>query len=500
MEIMENMKNKTVPDLRVRLQICLPLLAAAAVTSSGCATHLIVNRITDPTQHLAAGAPYVLNFTQYEITVTRRLKSCEGNFVVATQYEIGQKEVADPMRRYVIDMSSLQSPFKTTKLTLTYHDSGALKSLNASADDKTGEVISSVVTTVGKLLISDVKVTTSMARKLECTDEAKKYLAKAKTAKVEVEKLSVKLEHETAHLERLTAMAAAMGTAWGRTERQQMSKQIDSVFSIRITLAEANKQLQEALKKITTATQVTWPPHGEVFTSPEPVVPKISNEVLREWVVSESNSEVRDVQNKSAVWLRIEPSGPGGRKEPCSNFGKTCGDEKSKGLKYRVPVVGELLVCSQPTCEANKGEVLERKSGQISQLGQVYALPLKSRPFSNRTIGATFLESGRPTMLEVTSSATAEKIATTFGNVADQYVAARKGRKSAELDEVKAETELLKAKKELADTRKAMEPSADAEQQETADAFKADTAVLEAELAYLKAKAALDAARKAASP
>jgi hypothetical protein len=65
---------------------------------------------------------------------------------------------------------------------------------------------------------------------------------------------------------------------------------------------------------------------------------------------------------------------------------------------------------------------------------------------------------------------------------------------------VKAETDLLKAEAELATARKALEPpKADPseEQKKKTAAFAADTALLDAELANIKARAALEEAQGA---
>lgn len=71
---------------------------------------------------------------------------------IAVAAEVTSKNVRDPKHHYVIDFASLQSAFKKSDLTIEYYDSGALKSINTSAEDRTGEVISSVVTSLGKIV------------------------------------------------------------------------------------------------------------------------------------------------------------------------------------------------------------------------------------------------------------------------------------------------------------------------------------------------------------
>lgn len=147
--------------------------------------------------------------------------------------------------------------------------------------------------------------------------------------------------------------------------------------------------------------------------------------------------------------------------------------------------------------DGKESEIAE-VSGLISQLGPVYAIPLKSAPFSTRRITAEFSQAGVPMEVGVHSDAIAENVAAT---VSDQLTAASAVRDAViftELERVKAQTELLTAQRELRDAQAALNPPANREASEATASIQADTALLNARLAQLNAARALAEARRIA--
>jgi len=158
-------------------------------------------------------------------------------------------------------------------------------------------------------------------------------------------------------------------------------------------------------------------------------------------------------------------------------------------------VPGELLLCATKSCEGTPA--IATVAGQVSQLGPVFALPLKNYPFMKQSIEATFNEAGQPTKLGYRDeAAAAEGAAGVFGTLVDEVAKVREARKpKTELEKLREETELLKARQELAAAKKALDPPKFDAQADAVAAFTADTSVLQAELAKLQAEAALAAAQ-----
>lgn len=484
---------------------------ATCVVLAGCSTELRTVRVKAADAIPLAGAPYNLTFTQYEVTVARRLAGCVNDttkaneMIVALDISVTRKEVRDPKREYIIDFSALRSFFKTSNITVEYHDNGALKSVNAAADDKTATVLSSVFTSVGKLAgVSAPAATTTVAMTaiettVGCTSTIAGILQGVAAQEATVKAKTVDMAIVTADLERLTAMGAAMGRAWGKNERAELGKQINLLYETRRELAKANDALKESLSKLAITTTVVWPPGGETRASPTALIPALTREQMKPWG-SPSDANYADLQAGTAVWTKLRTTSPIGRTVGCAN--DICADDEVSGLKYRMPAPGQLLVCTSTDCTLPTDKsVAFVDSGLMSQLGPVLALPLKNYPFMKQSIEATFNDAGQPTKLGYKDeSAGAEGAAGVFGSLVDEVIKAKEARKpKTEVERLKEETELLKARAELAAAKKALEPPKFSAQADAVATYTADTSVLQAELAKLQAAAALAAAQAQAN-
>jgi hypothetical protein len=487
-----------------RVNYKVAAVAVAVALFAGCATELRTVRVTKPEEVPPAGAPYNLTFTQFDITVTRRLDGCVNKetgakeMTVAVDAAISRKEVRDPSREYVIDFAALRSFFKTSNVTVEYHPNGALKSVNAGAEDKTGPFLTSVLSSFGKIAaLKSVDPSPSMAAEKDvCTQAALNALRDIPKHEGDVAEKTKTMALVTADLERVTAMGAALGRAWGDKERRELAAQIALLYKARRELADANDKLTKSVQSITITTKETWPPNGETHDSKSPLVAALTKESIKSWGVP-SDANMKAIASGTAVWPLLRAATPISRM-PCA--GTKCADDDVAGLKYRMPVPGELLICTKPGKKDNSCEpdsLVARDAGPMSQLGPVFALPMKNYPFMKQSIEATFNEAGQPTKLGYKDeAAAAEGVAGVFGTLVDEVAKVREARKpKTELEKLKEETELLKAKQELAAAKKALEPPKFASQADAVAAFTADTTVLQAELAKLQAEAALAAAQ-----
>lgn len=477
----------------ITLVACLVLAAAGA----GCTTHLDAVRMNKDAVPPVAGAPYFLNFTQFTVNVARRLR-CEDAatqqpFAVAVSIEVTPAEARDPTRAYVIDLASLQSALKVSNVEVEYYDDGTLKSVNASAEDRSGEVLKSTVSTLGKLAVAGVTFGAAKDQAASaCTDAARKAQDAVVRLTREIAAKTAQLKDRTEQLERVTALSAVVGKDWPAAERRRFSAEIDAVYQDRIALRTLQEALKAETRNITVTSTATWPPDGETFVSSAATIPDLAASTLKSW--GASDSDVSALQAASRVFLRLEPAGAFGRTAPC---GTACADDAVKGLKYRVPVPGRLVACTTPDCAA--GERIDAVDGLVSQLGPVFVLSLDSAPFSNRKVTAAFAQTGLPTKLGVQSiTASAETAATSIGAAVDTALAARAKLVPTPLERLQSETALLKARKDLADAQKALAPPTSDPQADATRAFAADTALAQAELANLQARAALDAAKRQA--
>ncbi len=403
-------------------------VSVLALALSGCSTELKVARYFDPEKLPTAGAPYSLSFTQYEITVTRRLTACSSkgdptdpdpamqqpkpiDLKIGMNVDIKKVEASDPMRNYVIDLESLNSFFKTTSATVTYYDSGAIKSLNASAEDKTGEFVTSVAGTFSKLVGAGVigpSLLDTEQKAKGCSENTKKSLALIDALGAEIETRTEKIELLTTELSKLNAVLLPAKELSSQATRKKLGELQVQLMDEMTKLAIATKKSEPLLQTLSETKKFKWPDHGEIFAnkSGEPAIPNLNRKLYDSWLnddpkktYAETDEDAR-IYNKlaadSAIYLKLKVVDKLGRTKACET---KCVDDDHGGFKYRIPAQGQLQVCADALCDTLHKE---SEVSKISQLGHVYVLPLKSTLFSTKTVSASFAENGTPTSIGIT--------------------------------------------------------------------------------------------------
>lgn len=131
----------------------LAILTTTSLLLTACTTSLSIRPDFERsgTRQALRGVPYTLPMLQYQVKVTYKLIGCravDGSSLTAPVFKITAE--ADPSyvagESYVLDPTALTSIFKTSDVTIeTYEGTGALKAINASAEDKTADVIKGTV-------------------------------------------------------------------------------------------------------------------------------------------------------------------------------------------------------------------------------------------------------------------------------------------------------------------------------------------------------------------
>lgn len=498
------------------------VVLAALGLLSGCATELRSVHVGHAGDVPLAGAPYNLTFTQYELRMVRRLTTCPGSgkseaedqqLKVVTKVDVKPTEVRDPAREYVIDFLALRSFLKTTEVKVEYHENGALKSVNASADDKTAATLGAVVGAVGKVALATVSPAAAAAAKGNlglmvkppsevpdaCTFEVQRALRDLPALQAALKRKTRELERATVTLNQLVAWAAGLGDAVTNDLRRRFDQQFPRVVRLQDELQALKDQVEAVLEKLTTEAQSqTWPPDGDARQSSGTLFKDLTAKELAAWAHQASPRTLAELQARTRVHAGLKGATPMSTADPDKPRPT---DATVAGLKYRMAVPGALRLCSQ-ACDHPGAEEIGSHPGLISQLGPVMTLPLKNYPFMTQTLTASFDTGGRPTTLGYRSEAAADKAAGALNNVVDEVLKVREARKpKTELQQLKEETELLEAQAKNAAAKKALDPAKFSEQADAVAAFDADRSVLEARLALLKAQQAMDEAlTKAAAP
>jgi hypothetical protein len=515
------------------------------VFASGCGTaELRSVRTVTGTPLPASAAPYNLVFTQFNVTVTRRLQcfaplpddqidAVKGKIFdekspqakIVPSFSVTKTELKDPLRQYVFDLGPKTDGLKTIDFKVDYFDSGALKSINGTATDETAPLIASVIKTVGAAVALTLPVSVGARQPGPrgvgqpyriCTDEAKravKSLVIAQTA------LIAKTDEVTAATKAVTDFTTILG---GGGPQGVPQSDLQKLRSLRKALVDRQneqdilkKDVEEKLKYISDVETVTWPLDGETFKSDDPVVPPLDNEKFQRWFMplpapklgdeeGQKKAEENNVKETAVYFQLVALDANMGRattectKDKCNNDPATgLNDDSDTGLRYRVPVVGELRSCSLSLRDDEDGHCKDYDKvwgpGPVAQLGHVFSLPLKTKTFEDKTIAAEFTEGGMPTSLETKSKAISTNVATVLNQLGTTAADIKKTKSEAQVNDLQAKLKLLTLQKQYQDATDALnnEPTTSA----TAD-FTAEAALANAQVAAIQAKQALVSASK----
>lgn len=489
-----------------------PGILALLLALSACTTHLKTVRVGPTTSVPVAGAPYNLTFTQYTLTVTRRVQSC---FQELTPVEIAdltrrkmsleiprvkikmeatavKTEARDPLGTYVIDLGSLQSFFKTTDLKVGYYDNGALKSVNATVEDKTGEFAVSTAATLGRLILTGGTRGTP-GEPVACKEDVAVAVKGLPLKEKELVALTSQIAMTTEQVKQYTALASATGRSMSQADRDELSRRVRKLIDQQVEHDIKKNAVKSDLKLISVVDEIAWPPNGETLVTDEPALEPVGANVVERWV----GKATPDFAADTGLYLKLESSEPFGRTIDCV---APCSDEKTEGLKYRMPALGTLMMCAKNNIAPSpKGpfKCIEweavAKPELISQLGRVYTLPLNSSLFSSKSITASFSEAGVPTMLGTGSTAAAGKAATAFGGIADAAISVRDGRAGRANAVLEEKIKHIKLQQDYQAAIGPKPTPADSSKQEATALFAVDTSLLNAEVANIEARRALAA-------
>ena len=251
----------------MRKRYSVGLLSTLSLASC---THLEVSPYSTQAPSNRAGFAYMLDFTQYEINLQRRLLSCDPGEPPKVKVEatITSSLVPDGEQVYVIDPRSLISAFKTSDVNIEYKD-GRLVGFNASTVDHTGEVIASVAATVGKVATLaagiPIPVAANGAARQYCSAEAIAKLALIDAGKKPIEAATAQLDEARAQLVVLTAQYAAKPSETLRRAVAAKAKSLKTAQDALDKLAEASAKAQDWLTEKQT---FRWPERSSAFHDP----------------------------------------------------------------------------------------------------------------------------------------------------------------------------------------------------------------------------------------
>lgn len=504
-----------------RSRLAIAALVIASSPLGGCTTLKVNPATSDPVSR--QGIAYFLPFSQFETKVTWAA-SCDddtGELALTPKIEATAKNGPDPAALYVIDYASLSAFTKTSSVKVAFYDSGAIKSINAEADDRTAEILTKTISAVGK--VAKLAVTAGSDKAL-CSTGLLTQLTDAGTAKKEVERLTALLVKHTRDLEASSARVTRAGAAISRSLRQSHDTAISNVVAAQIDLDSAKAFLEEKSKLISHSSTRLFPETSSVVATTKGV--EIPAATLAKWVARKADAAGKPIESdlefkqrveglaaQAAVWLElkstttlIDPV----KAKAVADSGKP-GDMAIRdnvdpgpeaGIRYRVGVPAMLLACKGGPCtkvDLEEGELFKSLPVSLLNRDTTFFLPFQSKAFTNGALSATFAESGVLTSAGYEQKkAAGETVAGVLDALATEVstvVEADRANSKSKLQLLEEEIKLAKAEKELADAKAALDESGNDVNADAIAALVADTALKQAQVANINADIAVREAK-----
>lgn len=446
------------------------LAVALGATLSGCASSIKVTKL-DPNGPPPKGSPWNLPMTQYTLTITRQVQSCDRTMNVRVSVAVAQKKAVDPSMRYSLSSSGF---WATSDITTGLGPDAVSTGLNAQSADQKGAVITGLVTTAAEIAKAFAAPDPSTPY-FQCTDavDAARLKLAPKQIKGTPKVLSLTdiVDADNEAVVAATNLVTQLTTAVkaDASKKQSLVSANNDLTKKTAMLNADQANLTTTLKVVQDVQTVVWPPRGNVFKSDHAF--QMDEEDAQKWVnwyvdtpsrrTSVSGTKPKLDVNQFDVSLALyRPSGDNGEwtsKPPPAS------PDIDVGVPVRVAGLARLMVCTSTPCGENlkpnqklaKNESLPVKpDGRVLQAGQMYVVPMTGGTFKSEMAAITIDGDGNPTSIEIAektavAAAAVGQVASTTAQVAaipGQVAAARLAKTQADTAQINADIALTQAR------------------------------------------------------
>ena len=353
---------------------------------------------------------------------------------ITNKIEVTHSSISDTKNAFIIDYEKLSSATKEYELEVNLYDNGTLKSINTSASDKTGEIITSVAKTAALLALINTTGTAGVAVAVAGTQKAGKQpvcdtsiIAAISSKKTAVKAVKDADKIVADKLEELKKLKALVKDKAGIEKPNPAYEKALKALALSHEDATIKRNELDAInKKLTITTKYTV--HGL-----DDQTLKVKPEVLIKsgWV---KKDVYIDADVKGAELLKLYFSVEG---EDTSANNKKAIENATSGIVYQQGETVKLKVCSDQPCVTSKPHF--DKNIFATDAGRLARLPFSNGAFEENGFEAKFNEKGTLQYVKFSSSSTGEKAAGTLADVAEvygDYKTKRKAYSDAELAKV----------------------------------------------------------------
>lgn len=442
-------------------------IAVAVLALCGC-TSLKVNRLTENSDAKAReGITYYLPVKQLVINANFEITGCRTQSgTTRLDYAVGAKvadqQLPDLSERYSISYRALAALTKTTDLTISTSEQGLLVSVNASAADQTGPILTNIASSAFSVArasaldpmmamdpdggrqpppdpcteftprIQAVQAAHSALKKASVKDEERKAAAVARIRAAAALKLAESKLKEAEDAKELAAIADARAEVRKTRAAFEAAQQVLTGLGPLEAGDKAN-ELAEAKQAVSVLRTLLWTPDPNAFTAAGHAPLRLSPSVQALQALGYSASAAQFASSRIVAQVALTPL-----------LGTLSADRGTPtlpngGIVYRQPAHVLLRVCPGP-CEAVAAGAVTADdlaySGvhALPQFGAKASLPLSNWLFEDNALNVSFGESGQPKVVSFKSKSAGEPATSSAREIGDAYLGFVKGRETDRLD------------------------------------------------------------------
>ncbi|GEM_PF-5902887 len=477
----------------------LSVLGIISLALAGCATNLTLTKAvpleSDGTYAIQNGLPYDLYFDQFHGAVVYQLTDCHTLDLKVSAAVEEKKRFPDPEQRYYVDPNSLSSFAKTSEVNIEYHPSGMVKSINATAEDKSVEIIAGGLQAalgIAKMVAAPGAGDGSERANL-CNENTAKALEAYNRQKGTV--ASRLTDHKTAseQFDRIKAKADKLAPYIDPDTARKYREAYDLLVLRTESLEAAQTKLKKLAEPISHKVRFALPENGSTFSGTISQFNSARFAAMMQRWVKPGQVPNPGLAERLTVTYAVSPvQGPTPKHPTLTNTDLT------RGIPYRSARPGTLkIVQPKSVSTASDGttkteeKVLLSKQYPLLQLGRIGQLSCRSRALTSMGCSLAFDENGQLTKGGSKTTSTAgqglAKVASDGVSQVAGFKAELDGRDQAAL---KARADELELRAKIA----GLEDQLAGEQTPT-QAFLEEKALLEAELGVIEARQKLEAAK-----
>lgn len=422
-------------------------IAASVILLTGCSTKLVHKKFSDTSAIEDAGIIYALPKQKITVEYAYELTDCHdhlpgnptgskakpGEFTFRRTATVSAATEPDWSHRYLLPYRKMTRGNKAVTLNTTLYNNGTLKSVGATFDDRTAEIIGNVIKSAASVAKLAFGPTSGYVPSQTCTVKALNALARIRS-------LTNSLNSDAPILTDKQRASAESALA-----RNKSIVRIKKRYSFTPDANRLNTLHEQLTLAISDYSGLVDPNAVNRVQDP-----KKRDQFLKTTICVEPGDGVllEKTDNASTGGYCEKVVAPDTRTQSTKNA--------TDGVIYRDPISTRIRIC-KGDCKQSSGKTMLSTPAYIAQLGPTRRITLKSRAFQDANISAQFDTAGRLTSLTHGSSSALEAASGALAAATAQAQSSYSEFQNRETVEAEAELKLLKAQADAIEQRRRLE-------------------------------------------